>query len=213
MLKSIRNWIDKFRFGDAIVVVSGLPRSGTSMIMAMLEAAGMPVVTDGIRVADEDNPKGYLELERIKRLGADPDKSWLHEARGKAIKVISHLLKELPGDNRYWVILSKRELTEVIRSQNKMLDRRNEENPVSDAKAIDLYAKHIIGIQVFAKRARNFELLTVDYKDVIDNPLQSAKRISNFLGGKLDPVSMTKVVDRNLYRNRHSSSHEIADDG
>src|SRR3990172_7400630 len=107
MLRSIRRILGGGGRGEPIVVVSGLPRSGTSMMMKMLEAGGMPILTDGERSADIDNPKGYFELERIKNLERETDKSYLRAARGKALKVISFLIKELPDDNDYRVIFMR----------------------------------------------------------------------------------------------------------
>ena len=107
---------------DPIVVVSGLPRSGTSMMMQMLEAGGMEVMTDGLRAADEDNLKGYFEYETVKALHTD--RNWLPEARGKAVKIISELLKYLPETQTYRIIFLRRALEEVLASQDRMLVRR-----------------------------------------------------------------------------------------
>lgn len=126
-------FLQRFRYGAAVVVVSGLPRSGTSLLMNMLAAGGLPVLTDGVRAADADNPHGYFELERVKNLEHDADKAWLRDARGRGVKVISHLLKELPADNYYKVLFSVRDLGEVVASQNTMLRHRHEPNPVEDA--------------------------------------------------------------------------------
>ncbi len=126
MLASLRRLYRRLRYGEPIVVVSGLPRSGTSMIMKMLEAGGLPVLTDGLRAADEDNPKGYYEVERVKGLAEETDKGWLAEARGKGIKVISYLLKSLPPQFNYRVVFIRREIEEVLASQRKMLARRGE---------------------------------------------------------------------------------------
>ena len=114
----------RLRYGEPVVVVSGLPRSGTSMLMAMLEAGGLPLLTDAKRHADPDNPRGYFEMESVKSLGEQQDKAWVRNARGKGLKVISYLLKELPDDNAYRVLFARRDLAEVIRSQNVMLERQ-----------------------------------------------------------------------------------------
>ena len=120
------NLYRRVRYGPPIVVVSGLPRSGTSMAMKMLEAGGLSVVTDGLRAADEDNPKGYYEDERVKDLHQAADKAWLRDARGKVVKIISFLLKSLPAENNYQVLFMHRNLREIVSSQNKMLVRRGE---------------------------------------------------------------------------------------
>ncbi|MDP6673752.1 MAG: hypothetical protein QGH93_02705, partial [Gammaproteobacteria bacterium] len=104
MIQFVKDLIRRVRYGEPVYVVSGLPRSGTSMLMNMLAAGGLPVLSDAQREADDDNPRGYFEHERIKNLESETDKSWLRESRGKAIKVISHLLRELPNDNYYFVI-------------------------------------------------------------------------------------------------------------
>ena len=200
--RALRRW----RYGDEIVVVSGLPRSGTSMMMKMLEAGGLEVMTDGVRGADEDNPKGYFEVERVKQLEKEPDKSWVSEARGRVLKVISHLLKELPDENYYLVIFMRRSLDEVVASQNKMLERRGEENPIEDERVTDLYRKHIIHAKVMMRERRNFELLEVQYRDALDDPVAFADRVRAFLGGRVDSERMVSAVDSSLYRNRASRS-------
>ena len=128
MASILGNFLRRRKYGEPVVVVSGLPRSGTSMMMKMLAAGGVSVMTDAVRKADVDNPKGYYEYERVKDLEKETDKSYVREARGKALKVISFLLKDLPDDNFYQVIFMRRHLDEVIASQNKMLDRRGEES-------------------------------------------------------------------------------------
>ena len=200
--RALRRW----RYGDEIVVVSGLPRSGTSMMMKMLEAGGLEVMTDGVRGSDEDNPKGYFEVERVKQLEKEPDKSWVSEARGSVLKVISHLLKELPDENYYLVIFMRRSLDEVVASQNKMLERRGEENPIEDERVTDLYRKHIIHSKVMMRERRNFELLEVQYRDALDDPVAFADRVRAFLGGRVDSERMVSAVDSSLYRNRASRS-------
>jgi hypothetical protein len=188
--------------GKPIIVVSGLPRSGTSMIMKMLEAGGLPLVMDGLRKADEDNPKGYFELERVKSLATQSDKSWLVEARGKAIKVISYLLKDLPPTDNYKVLFVRRNLQEVLASQNKMLAHRGESTPTNDTRMRELFENEIWKSLSLLKRAPHFEVLELQYKDVLDQPLDNAFRIRDFLGIGLDTNRMATVVDRQLYRNR-----------
>jgi predicted AlkP superfamily phosphohydrolase/phosphomutase len=174
------------------------------MMMKMLDAGGLPLVTDGERSPDGDNPLGYFEDERVKRLASDTDRSWVKQARGKAIKVISHLLENLPDDNRYCVILCRRDLDEVLASQNLMLERRSEGNPVGDEEAKNLYRKHLINIRLKLSSRPNFEMLEVDYRNALDNPLACAKRVRRFLGRKLDTESMAEAVKPELYRNRNA---------
>ena len=198
LTRLLRRW----RYGDEIVVVSGLPRSGTSMMMKMLEAGGLQVTTDGVREADLDNPKGYYELERVKNLEKETDKSWVVESRGKVLKVISHLLEELPDDCFYRVIFMRRDLGEVVASQNKMLERRGEENPIEDERTTELYRKHIVQTKVMMRVRRNFELLEIQYTEALRDPVRFAAQVNDFLGGSLDEQHMAHAVDPTLYRNR-----------
>lgn len=207
MLKRI---MQRWRYGDAVVVVSGLPRSGTSMVMNMLQAGGLPLLTDAVRAADHDNPKGYFEMERVKRLAEDPDKSWVRGARGKGLKVISHLLKELPADNFYRVVFAMRDLGEVIASQNAMLARQGRPNPVADDRARELFRRHLVNVRVLARRAPNMEMIEVHYAAVVDAPRAAAERINRFLGGRLDAGGMAAAVDPGLYRNRVESLDPVA---
>ena len=198
----IKKLLRKWKYGEDIVIVSGLPRSGTSMMMKMLEAGGLQVMTDGLRTADDDNPKGYYEYERIKDLENESDKSYIQEGRGKVLKVISHLLRELPNDCAYRVLFMRRDLHEVVASQNKMLQNRGEPNPVEDEKARKLYEKHIMHVRYFAKEAPNFEMIEVPYTDALSKPADVAEAVNRFLGGTLDTRKMIEAVDPSLYRNR-----------
>src|SRR6185369_5935200 len=118
---------------EPVIIVSGLPRSGTSMMMSMLVAGGIKAMTDSIRTADEDNPKGYFELEKVKEL--EKDHLWLSDAAGKAIKIISALLKHLPREYPYKTIFMRREMKEILASQRQMLIRRGEAtDTISDAR-------------------------------------------------------------------------------
>jgi hypothetical protein len=172
------------------------------MMMKMLESGGLEIMSDGVREADEDNPKGYYEYERVKGLGEETDKSWVAGARGKVVKVISHLLKDLPDDCFYRVVFMRRHLAEVVASQNKMLVRRGEENPIEDEKAADLYRKHLIHARLMMRDAPNFELLEVEYREALENPAAVAAAVNRFLGGRLDAARMSETVDPALYRNR-----------
>jgi hypothetical protein len=170
--------------------------------MRMLQAGGVAVTTDGERQADEDNPLGYFEVDRVKRLAQEQDKSWIAQSRGKAIKVISHLLQSLPLDNYYKVVLCERDLGEVLSSQSVMLQRRNEHNPIDDDEARAHYERHLAHIRIFMKVKRNMEFLAVRYDEAIRDPRTFAQRLDGFLGGHLDVDAMVAVVDSKLYRNR-----------
>jgi hypothetical protein len=192
----------RIRFGDPIVVVSGLPRSGTSMAMKMLDVGGLPLVTDGVRTADEDNPKGYYEFEPVKDLKEQADKSWLREARGKGIKIISFLLDALPPEYNYKVLFMRRDLNEILASQTKMLDRRGEDSETEDQRMMELWEAHLERI-FFQLRFRPwFETLELEYTQVLSEPGEQAERVARFVGKGLDVEKMARVADRSLYRNR-----------
>ena len=194
----------RLRYGRPIVVVSGLPRSGTSMAMKMLHAGGLDVVTDGIRQADESNPKGYFELEAVKELDKHAGTAWLRAARGKAVKIVSSLLTYLPEDNEYKVIFMRRDLDEVLASQNKMLVQRGEApgTPEHDAQLRDYYEQHLVKVHRFLARRSCFSVLTVDYRSALERPQDEARRMNTFVGGTLDEARMAEVGDPLLYRNR-----------
>jgi hypothetical protein len=192
----------RVRYGTPVVVVSGLPRSGTSMAMKMIEAGGLVPVTDEIRTADEDNPKGYFEDERVKDLGEMEDRSWLRSARGKVIKVVSSLLQYLPEDNSYKVIFMRRNLREVLASQSKMLDRRGESSSTADDDLLAMYESHLEKVEFQLRFRPWFDALYVDYRSVLEDPETAARRMNEFLGGRLNERRMVEAVDPNLYRNR-----------
>jgi len=208
MVDTLRKLARRLRYGESVTVVSGLPRSGTSMLMRMLEAGGMPTMTDDGRPADEDNPGGYYELERVKHLSKQSDRSWVRDARGRALKVISHLLTELPDNNFYRVLFCVRDLAEVIESQNTMLARKREPNSMSDERAMELYEKHLTSIRALMRRRANFEILEVSCRQALEYPILCATRINDFLGNHLDVGRMAGVVDAALYRNRGNPDRE-----
>ena len=188
--------------GEIVTVVSGLPRSGTSMMMKMLEAGGIPPLTDELREADKDNPKGYYEFERVKKL-SDGDTEWLEGAQGKTVKVISALLKHLPPDYTYKVIFMRRRMEEILSSQKQMLIRRGEAtDKVSDEELTELFTKHLVQIQAWADAQSNIDIIYVSYNDIMKNPGEQAHRINQFLGDTLDVEQMHAVVDKALYRQR-----------
>lgn len=189
---------------NTIVIVSGLPRSGTSMMMKMLEAGGMALLTDHLRTPDEDNPKGYYEFERVKQLPKG-DTEWLSEAEGKAVKVISALLEHLPPHYQYKIIFMNRNLKEVLLSQRKMLLRRGEDpDKVSDRELEGLFTKHLRKVKAWVQAQPNMDLLEVDYNRLLADPLPYVRQVNAFLGGWLDEEAMAQVVDPTLYRNRAS---------
>ena len=211
LLGHVRAWRLNRKFGPSIITVSGLPRSGTSMMMLMLSAAGLEVMSDEIRQADEDNPKGYFEDERVKDLDRTGDKSWLLGCRGKVIKIISFLLKDLPDEHHYKVIFMHRDLQEIIASQNKMLARRGESAQGSDdQKMMKLYENHLRKVALMLHESPNFDCIDVSYKEVLGNPRRHAKRVAAFLGRRLNMDEMAEPVDRSLYRNRRTDGESIS---
>ncbi|MEE8391122.1 MAG: sulfotransferase [Anaerolineae bacterium] len=186
---------------QSITIVSGLPRSGTSMMMKMLEAGGMQILTDNIRTADEDNPKGYYELEQVKQV--EHDQSWLPDAHGKAVKMISALLKHLPQGYTYKVIFMRRKMEEILASQKQMLVRRDEPtDAVSDEKLTELFRHHLRQITSWIDEQPNFEIIYTSYNEILESPVEQVKRINQFLGHTLDEKPMLGIVDRSLYRQR-----------
>ena len=186
-----------------IVIVSGLPRSGTSLMMQMLSAGGIPPLTDGARAADEDNPKGYFELEAVKR--TRHDSSWLERAAGKAVKVIHLLILELPPTPQYSVILMRRAMDEVIRSQSKMLERSGKAPAaLSGAKLGELFAMQLHQVRAHMSATPAFRFMEIDYRECVESPAHAAARVNQFLGGGLDQHRMAAVVDAALWRNRQA---------
>lgn len=186
---------------NVITIVSGLPRSGTSMMMKMIEAGGIPVLVDNIRTADEDNPKGYYEFEQVKQI--ESDKTWLPEAKGKVVKMISELLKHLPPDHKYKIVFMRRKIEETLASQKQMLIRRGEPtDKVSDDKMIELFRKHLVRLAAWIETQPNIGILYVNYTEVMKNPVEEVKKIDQFLGGGMNLEAMAGVADPKLYRQR-----------
>jgi hypothetical protein len=189
--------------GAPIIVVSGLPRSGTSMLMQMLEAGGVPVLSDAVRAPDASNPRGYYELERVKRLHSEPDKSWLINGRGKALKIISFFLPHLPDVHRYQVIFMLRPLPEIVASQDRMLeDLAQEPGNATEARLLESYEVHLVNLRSLLASRPWFTTLDVHYRDIVAEPAAEAMRIARFLGRDLDISRMASVVEPGLYRNR-----------
>jgi len=186
---------------NTITIVSGLPRSGTSLMMMMLEAGGMPVLTDHIRTADTDNPKGYYEFERVKAI--ERDQAWLKEADGKAVKMISALLKYLPQNYAYRIIFMRREMEEVLASQRQMLIRRGEPtDTVSDERIAELSSEHLQRVATWIDDQPNIDVLYVNYNEILKDPLTQARRTAEFVDIDLSVEKMSQAVDSSLYRQR-----------
>lgn len=184
---------------DYIIVVSGLPRSGTSMMMKMLVEGRIEAVSDNIRTADEDNPKGYFELEKVKQL--DKDNSWVGECQGKVVKIISMLLKPLPSQYHYKIIFMRRKMEEILASQRRMLIRRGQPtNAISDDKMAEMFNKHLKDVESLIASRPHMDCLYVSYNEVLENPSESIEKINDFLGGNLNTQGMFDVVDKTLHR-------------
>jgi hypothetical protein len=189
------------RESSFITVVSGLPRSGTSMMMRMLEAGGLPTLSDHTRRPDDDNPRGYYELEAVKRL--DKDASWLSKAEGKAIKVIYRLLYDLPADYRYRVVFMQRNLDEVISSQKVMLTRNQRTgSELGDQVLASAFRKEIDKVEAWMQTHDNLDYLMVHYNETVADPHRAASGICRFLKLDLDLGKMAAIVDEALYRQR-----------
>ncbi len=189
---------------DVITIVSGLPRSGTSMMMSMLEAGGIEPLMDGIRKPDEDNPKGYYEFERVKQV--KNDKAWLEGAKGKLVKIITQLLRSLPPAYRYKVIFMRRNIDEILASQKRMLQRRRTyDESVRDEDMGTMLLAHADQVLTWADAQENFDCMEADYNEILKDARPTVDEIYEFLGGDLDTDAMTAVVDKALYRQRAST--------
>ncbi len=170
--------------------------------MKMLESGGLELLTDGIRNADDDNPLGYYEYEAAKRL-KDGDRSWVKNARGKVVKIISYLLTNLPEKNHYHVIFMQRDLDEVLASQRKMIIRRGE-NPdkIDDKKMKTILHNHLNEINAWIDQQDNIARIDMPYKQIVNDPHLYIEKLTQFLGFPLDTEPMIRVVDPDLYRQR-----------
>ena len=183
-----------------LTIVSGLPRSGTSLMMKMLEAGGLPVLVDNVREADLDNPKGYYEFEPVKALKADS--SWVAGARGKAVKMVYLLLMDLPSHQEYRILFMRRNIEEVLASQRAMLDRMGKAAPLEDAKMAALFRDQLAKFDAWVKGRPNFRVLDVSHHGLVTDAPPILAEVDRFLGGGLDVDAMARVVEPTLYRNR-----------
>jgi hypothetical protein len=199
----IRRLARRLRYGKPIVIVSGLPRSGTSMMMRMLDAGGLAPLEDGVRTADVSNPKGYFEFEPVKELeSARGDVAWLPAARGKAVKVISLLLTWLPEHYNYRVIFMQRDLDEVLASQQQMLERRGEDGGADAGRSRDVFQAHLTQVERFMAARPCFETLHVPYREAVGAPAATAVAVARFLGRRMDTDAMARAVEASLYHHR-----------
>ena len=183
-----------------ITIVSGLPRSGTSLMMQMLEAGGMTLLTDFERKPDADNPRGYCEWEPAKLLPKNPD--LIDQAEGKAVKVISQLLLSVPTGRNYKLIFMERPLPEVLTSQDVMLRRRGTTDAVDHAMMTDAFKAHLQELRAWLEERMDLAVHRVGYRKLVNEPLAHAKAVRDFLELDLDVEAMAGQVDRSLYRNK-----------
>ena len=186
---------------ECVIVVAGLPRSGTSMMMQMLAAGPLPVLTDGKRVADIDNPRGYFELESAKRLRQDNE--WIKQAKGKVVKIVVQLLPFLPADLPFRVVFMERDLNEILRSQNMMLENLGKsKGKFPDDQLERTFRKQLKQVRIWLARQPNIRTLFVSHTEAIENADSVAEKVNNFLGGGLNSLAMAAAVDGSLYRQR-----------
>jgi len=171
------------------------------MMLKMLESGGLETFTDNIRLPDEDNPKGYYEFERVKQL--EKDKVWLNDAKGKAVKVISALLKYLPSEYVYKVIFMQRDMREILCSQRKMLTRRGElSDKVPDEELKEMFQLHLEKVREWLAKQSNFDVIYINYNEIVQNRRKHCEAINEFLDKRLDVDKMANEVDYSLYRQR-----------
>jgi hypothetical protein len=191
---------------EPVIVVSGLPRSGTSMMMRILAEGGVPIVTDELRTADKDNPNGYYELETVKQM-SDGQVAWLAHAGGRAVKVVSSLLEYLPAQYVYKIIFMEREIQEILASQRKMLEHRQESCTVDDAQMAEQFRRHLSMVRPWLARQPNMEVLYISYNSLMLNPEPYCRRVLDFIACESDHLErMLSVPNGKLYRNRVSGS-------
>ena len=187
---------------DYVILVSGLPRTGTSMMMKAIHASGIEPIVDNIRKADEDNPKGYYEFEPVKK--TKEDASWLNDAPGKVVKMVYRLLYNLPAEFQYRVVFMRRDIKEVLASQNKMLERSGRSGGgISDEQMEALFAAELAKCEKWLAEQPNFSVLSVVHRDMINDAATQVQKINDFLDGGLDTEAMASTVDPALYRNRN----------
>lgn len=214
MSARIPGWISSLLGGRTkapkqwVVIVSGLPRSGTSMMMSMLAAGGLEIIEDGRRTPDEDNPRGYFEDERVKLL-ARGDAQWLQDCLGKAIKIVSPLLQYLPPGLPCRVVFMERSLVQVLASQRNMLANSSPGSETNDARLAEAFERHLRDVRNQLHTRENTKVLPVNYTVTVEKPLKTAIRVNRFLGAGLAVRRMAEAVDPRLYRNRDSGVTRI----
>ncbi|MFN9718091.1 MAG: thioredoxin domain-containing protein [Planctomycetota bacterium] len=183
-----------------ITIVSGLPRSGTSMMMRMLEAGGIPALTDELRTPDDDNPNGYYEFEDVKSI--EDYSTWIDRAPGHSVKMVYSLLKHLPADREYRVLFMRRNVDEILQSQKKMLERKGITTEIPDATMKALFERELRQFYSWIPTQSHLKLVNISYNDLLSNPEGSIDQINRHFDETLDTEAMVQLVDPDLYRNR-----------
>ena len=183
-----------------VCVVSGLPRSGTSLAMALLQAGGMPVFSDEIRQADLDNPNGYFEYTGTGSLKSD--NAWVHDSIGKAVKVVSPLLRFLPSDLHYRIVFMRRNVREISLSQEQMLRRRGHKVGKDPGQIEEIMRAHIAQVENWLSKQKNMSVCYMDYGWVVGNSVAASSQLAQFAQLQGDPVEMAEVVDKSLHRQK-----------
>lgn len=189
--------------GQTLNIVSGLPRSGTSMVMQMLAAAGLPILTDGPREADEDNPRGYYEFEQVKSLHEDI--TWLKNSLGRVVKIVAPVLRYLPTNIPCRIVLIERNLDEILTSQFKMIERRGEalaDTPERLKRMKQEYFRLMLSLRSQLRERNDTPILYLRHDAVVVRPLEAAERLNRFFGGSLDLTAMAAEVQPKLHRNQ-----------
>ena len=186
-----------------ITVVTGLPRSGTSLMMQLLTAAGLDPVTDVRRAPDEDNPLGYFEFEKTLTLAKDA--SWIPEVRGKTIKIVAQLLPLLPVGEFYNIVFMERDLDEVVASQHAMLARSNRAGlKTEDAKLKETFASQLERVRRKLAESSQVRILTVNYNRLITDAKTEVARVAQFVGEPFDGTKAMNAVRPELRRQMKS---------
>ena len=199
--------LEETRLGE-ITIVSGLPRSGTSLMMQLLKAGGLEILTDGITAADESNPNGYLEFEPVKN--SFKDNSWMSQANGKVVKVVAPLLKTLSGKYNLKILFMERDIFEIVSSQNDMLLRKNKSKTKDnsfDLRLMDAFKLMLKESKQWMSKHNQVEVFFIDHRNLIENPSVEIKKINRFMDGVLNEEAMEKVVDPSLYRVKSNSEN------
>ncbi len=193
--------------GKTFVLVSGLPRSGTSLMMQMLEAGGLAAMTDKLRTPDVDNPRGYYEWEAIKQIAKKPELLDDPAVEGRAIKCISMLLPALPAKHQYKVIFMLRPIAEVVASQRAMTARLGTKGAALDPAQLERGLRaHREEMRKWAATMPHIEWLEIQYPELVHAPARAIAQLVGFLGPERLPneKAMAAAIDPALHRCQRS---------